>query len=238
MTRSFANCSAEGGTMDSPGGGRFLDMDPVDLPNGLVVSDGFCPSGPSPLAVLSNLDSMMDLCCSRTDRLRCMCSRMVGSWVWKPGERTAMPASCSAIPSRAVSGVADGLEERPAGAAAMLVVRSSLRGRCRELLGRVGDEGGSFLTTILGALPEPRDLERGGGVRGIPLIREKGGKMGTAARRGQLTTWETVVHRWEFSGYSVRLGTLLPVGLMSLTFENVQLRELRWKEPRLGMFED
>ena len=51
MTRSFANCSAEGGTIDSPGGGRFLDIDPVDLPNGLVISDGFCPSGPSPLAV-------------------------------------------------------------------------------------------------------------------------------------------------------------------------------------------
>jgi hypothetical protein len=164
MTRSFANCSAEGGTIDSPGGGRFLDIDPVGLPNGLDISDGFCPSGPSPLAVLSNLDSIMDLCCSRTDRLRCMCSRMVGSWVWKPGERTAMPASCSAMPSLAVSGVADGLDERPAGAAAMFVERSSLRGRCRELFGRDGDEGGSFLTTILGALPEPRELEE---VRGI-----------------------------------------------------------------------
>jgi hypothetical protein len=136
----------------------------VGLPNGFDISDGFCPSGPSPLAVLSNLDSIIDRCCSRTDRLRCMCSRMVGSWVWKPGERTAMPASCSAIPSLAVSGVADGLDERPVGAAAMFVERSSLRGRCRELFGRGGDEGGSFLTTILGALPEPRELEE---VRGI-----------------------------------------------------------------------
>ena len=82
-----------------------------------------------------------------------------------------MPASCSAIPSLAVSGVADGLDERPAGAAAMFVERSSLRGRCRELFGRDGDEGGSFLTTILGALPEPRELEE---VRGIQS--EKNGR--------------------------------------------------------------
>ena len=76
-----------------------------------------------------------------------------------------MPASCSAIPSLAVSGVADGLDERPPGAAAMFVERSSLRGRCRELFGRVGDEGGSFFTTILGALPEPRELEEVRGIR-------------------------------------------------------------------------
>ena len=94
-----------------------------------------------------------------------MCSRMVGSWVWKPGERTAIPASCIAIPSLAVSGVADGLDESPAGAAAMLVDRSSFRGRCRELFGREGEEGGSFFTIILGALPELRVLE---GVRHIP----------------------------------------------------------------------
>jgi hypothetical protein len=69
-----------------------------------------------------------------------------------------MPASCIAIPSLAVSGVAEGLDERPAGAAAMFVERSSFLGRCRELFGRDGDEGGSFLTIILGALPELRFL--------------------------------------------------------------------------------
>lgn len=31
--------------------------------------------------------------------------------------------------------------------------RSSLRGRCLELACRLGDDGGSFLTTIFGALP-------------------------------------------------------------------------------------
>lgn len=159
MTRSLANCSAEGGTIDNPGGGRFLDEDPDGLPKGLLISDSFCPSGASPLAVFNSLDSIIDRCCSRTDRLRWMCSRMVGSWVWKPGERTAIPASCIPIPSLAVSGVADGLDESPAGAAAMLVERSSLRGRCRELLGRDGDEGGSFFTMILGAFPELRVLE-------------------------------------------------------------------------------
>lgn len=70
-----------------------------------------------------------------------------------------MPASCSAIPSLAVSGVADGLDESPAGAAAMFVERSSFRGRCRELLGKDGDDGDSFFTMILGALPELRVLE-------------------------------------------------------------------------------
>jgi hypothetical protein len=138
-----------------------LDEDEGGLPNELLVSADFCPSGPSPLADFNSLDSMIDRCCSRTDRLRCICSRMVGSWVWKPGERTAIPASCMPIPSLAVSGVADGLDESPVPgvAAAMLVERSSLRGRCRELFGRDGDEGGSFFTTILGALPELRVLE-------------------------------------------------------------------------------
>ena len=140
-----------------------------------------------------------------------------------------MPASCSAIPSLAVSGVADGLDERPAGAAAIFVERSSLRGRCRELFGRDGDEGGSFLTTILGALPEPRELEE---VRGIPNLRKRRGAS------EPLTTWGNVVHLWEFSGYSVRLGKILPVRLTYLTSGNARSRDLRWKEPRLGMFED
>src|SRR6202035_543152 len=107
-----------------------------------------------------------------------------------------MPASCSAIPSLAVSGVADGLDERPAGAAAMFVERSSLRGRCRELFGRVGDEGGSFLTMILGALPETQELEEVS--EGIQYEKRR--------RASQsLTTWGNVVHLWEFSGHSVRL---------------------------------
>ena len=92
-----------------------------------------------------------------------------------------MPASCSAIPSLAVSGVADGLDERPAGAAAMFVERSSLRGRCRELFGRVGEEGGSFLTTILGALPEPRELKE---VSGNPK-REKAARFAATYDLGE-----------------------------------------------------
>jgi hypothetical protein len=53
-----------------------------------------------------------------------------------------------------------------------------------------------------------------------------------------LTTWGNVVHLWEFSVHSVRLGKPLLVGPTYLTFENVRSRERRWKEPRLGKFED
>jgi hypothetical protein len=153
---------------------------------------------------------------------------MVGSWVWKPGERTAIPASCNAIPSLAVSGVADGLDERPAGAAAIFVERSSFRGRCRELLGRDGDDGGSFLTTILGAVPELRVLEH---VRPIQLCKD--------STFEPLTLWEIVFPPLESSEHFDRLGKFLLVDQTYLTSEEYgRLRGLRWKEPRLGMFAD
>lgn len=61
MTRSFANCSAEGGTIDNPGGGRFFELGGGPLPKTLD-SDGLVPSGPSPLAVFKRRASMMDRC--------------------------------------------------------------------------------------------------------------------------------------------------------------------------------
>jgi hypothetical protein len=61
MTRSCANCSADGGTIDSPGGGRFLELVGGPLPKTLD-SDGLVPSGPSPLAVLRRRASIIDLC--------------------------------------------------------------------------------------------------------------------------------------------------------------------------------
>ncbi len=42
---------------------------------------------------------------------------------------------------------------------AVFVFKSSFRGLCRELVGKEGDEGGSFFTIILGAPAEPRPLQ-------------------------------------------------------------------------------
>ena len=79
---------------------------------------------------------------------------MLGSCVWKPGDRHAKPTSC--IPrlalalSLAVNG-ADGLEDIPAWALlGVLDVRSNLLGRCRAVAGTSGEGGGSFLTIIFG----------------------------------------------------------------------------------------
>lgn len=106
MTRSLANCSCDGGTIDKPFGGLFLDVDGVFIapPNGL--SDVLLPSGSVGFAVFCNRDSMICLCWSRTDMLLCNCCCMVGSCVWKPGERHARPTSTIARPplSLAVSG--------------------------------------------------------------------------------------------------------------------------------------
>jgi hypothetical protein len=52
----------------------------------------------------------------------------------------------------AVNG-ADGLEFMPL-APGVLDVRSSLRGRCLDVAGTSGEEGGSFFTTILGGCPD------------------------------------------------------------------------------------
>lgn len=104
-------------------------------------------SGPSPLADFCSLDSMMERCCSRTVMLRCSCSWRTGSSVWKPGDRQASPTWCIPRPSLAVMGPAGPRTE------SVLADRSSLRGLGRGLLAvMLGEDGGSFLTTILGAL--------------------------------------------------------------------------------------
>lgn len=71
--------------------------------------------------------------------LRCSCSLIVGSCVWKPGDRQANPTSCIDVP-------ADGRELKGAGMDVLVVVKSSLLGRGREFEVIEGDEGGSFLT--------------------------------------------------------------------------------------------
>lgn len=92
----------------------------------------------------------MCLCWSRTEILRCSCSRIVGSWVWKPGDKHAIPTSCIARPllSLAVKG-AEGRDDC-VGWLWEVLDKSNLRGRCREVLGTSGEDGGSFLTIILG----------------------------------------------------------------------------------------
>ena len=137
--------------MDSPGGGRFLAVIGVfnpPLPK-MVCSRSGAPS--VPLALFCNRDSIICLCCSRTVMLLCNCSCILGSCVWKPGERQANPTSC--MPRLALSRVngADGLEDAPACASFELPVRSSLRGLCRAVTGCSGEDG-SFLTMIFGAV--------------------------------------------------------------------------------------
>lgn len=83
---------------------------------------------------------------------------MVGSCVWKPGDKQANPTSCIPMPSLAVMGVREGRELSGAGMEDVFVFRSSLRGRCLELPGNEGDEGGSFLTVILGGFVLLPDL--------------------------------------------------------------------------------
>lgn len=150
MTRSFANCSARGGTIDKPaGGGLFLPFG-GPLAKGLGFSMALADSGAlSPFADFSNRDSMIDRCWSRTEMLLCSCSRIVGSCVWNPGDKHANPTSCIDVPT-------DCLELRGAGMF-VVVFKSSLRGRCRAFGPREGEEGGSFFTIILG-LPLLRDL--------------------------------------------------------------------------------
>ena len=62
MTRSLANCSCEGGTIDSPFGGLFFEVDGVFIapPNGLSVV--FRPSGSVGFAVFCSRDSMICRC--------------------------------------------------------------------------------------------------------------------------------------------------------------------------------
>lgn len=134
MTRSLAKRSAGGGTIDSPGGGRFLEeFVVVGLPDvGPAASLFFPESGPSPRADLSSLAWIIDLCWSRTEMLRSSCSRIAGSCVWKPGDRQAKPTSCRIKPSLAVKGVAEGREFKPL-ASAVLVFKSNFFGLWRVL---------------------------------------------------------------------------------------------------------
>ena len=79
MTRSLANCSWEGGTMDNPFGGLFFEVDGVFMAAPKGLSEVLLPSGSVGLAVFCSRDSMMCLCWSRTDMLLCSCCCMVGS---------------------------------------------------------------------------------------------------------------------------------------------------------------
>lgn len=96
-TRSWANCWAVGGAMDRPGGGPFRrEVCGVFIgrPKALVSPcRGTSSSGPGPLPPRFWRSSMICRCLSLTSRLRWSCSRMVGSCVWKPGDRHARPTS-------------------------------------------------------------------------------------------------------------------------------------------------
>lgn len=131
----------------------------LGIPN--ADSDGLIPSGPSSLADLFSRDSIIDLCWSRTDKLRWSCSLIMGSWVWNPGDKHAIPTVCMVSPSRAVMGPPGGRADRPP-EVGRLVERSSFRGRGRVCVCIAGEEGGSFLTITLGGLLPFWDLLQGG----------------------------------------------------------------------------
>jgi hypothetical protein len=154
MTLSFANCSCEGATIMRPGGAFLLVVAGVFMPPGPASSLSLALSiGASPgFAVCSNLDSMICLCCSRTEILRCNCSLIVGSCVTNPGERQAKPTSW--IPSP-LSLEVSGCPRDPNGFELdEFLDKSNLRGLCRGV-GRSGEEG-SFFTIILGGPPFSR----------------------------------------------------------------------------------
>ena len=152
MTLSFWNCSADGGMIDRPAGGLFLDVEGVFRPPPKAMcSELLVPSGSMGFAVFCSLDSMICLCWSRTEMLLCSCSRIVGSWVWKPGDRHAKPTSCIARPplSLAVKG-AEGRDDTAPCPDEVLDDRSNFRGLCLEVAGTSGEPGGSFFTIIFG----------------------------------------------------------------------------------------
>ena len=149
MTRSFANWEADGGTMDRPAGGLRFDA-VLGIPIKFD-SEGLTPSGPSSLADLCMRCSMIDRCWSRTERLRCSCSRMTGSWVWKPGDRHARPTCCI----EAVKGPPAGRTDKPL-EDGRLVERSNFRGRGRLCIR--GEDPGSFFTVTCGPPLAPCDL--------------------------------------------------------------------------------
>ena len=111
---------------------------------------------------------------------------MLGSCVWKPGERQAIPTSCIPSDALAVNG-AEGLEFIPEELFGVLEVRSSFRGRCREA-GTSGDEGGSFFTMILGGWPDLTLIMASVGGAWIGVARPKKKKWNTMHQ--EVTTYE------------------------------------------------
>lgn len=148
MTRSLANWECEGGAMVRPGGGPFLLGVFSGRPKGLMSCWRASSSRGPPLGPPFWRASMICLCLSRTSMLLCSCSRIEGSFVWKPGDRQAMPMSTP------VDRLAGRAVRAPEAWTTWELARLRRLGRWREL-GMSGDEG-SFFTTILGA--GPRDL--------------------------------------------------------------------------------
>jgi hypothetical protein len=149
MTRSLANCSADGAAIDSPGGGPFLR----EVMGVFVGLSNTLSASPLPPVFPFCLFSINLLCCSLMFIALSICSLIVGSCVLKPGERHATPTSCRRSPALSldVSGPADGrAESAPAGAPfdMLELERLSRLGRCRPV-GRSGDVG-SFLTMTFG----------------------------------------------------------------------------------------
>jgi hypothetical protein len=159
ITRSLANDWCEGGAMDRAGGGPLRrdvwgvlivrPKAPISVPG-----RGSSASAGPPLPCFWRA-SIICLWRSLTSKLRWSCSRMVGSWVWKPGERQARPTSC-----RFAEPWPEGRAVRAPDEWTMLWLERLRRcGLWRVVVGMSGDEG-SFLTTILGA--GPRDLREEG----------------------------------------------------------------------------
>lgn len=158
MTRSWANWVAEGALIDRPGGGPFL-FDVVGVRTCMPKGAPSCVLAPSlcswelPGFPPFCLASMICLCCSRTSRLRCNWDRILGSFVWKPGDRHARPTSCMASPADSLADV-NGAEGRAVCGprpVAELEERSSRfgLGRADCMLG----EPCSFLILIIGGGP-------------------------------------------------------------------------------------
>jgi hypothetical protein len=154
MTRSLAKCSAGGAAMERPGGGPFrLEVSGVfvGLPNAF---SGVCSlvGGPPPVLPFC-LFSINRRCCSLMFMALSICSRMVGSWVLKPGDRHATPMSWMASPalciwSLDVSGPAEGRAAEGCPLDMLEFARFRRLGRWRPV--ESSGEVGSFLTMTLG----------------------------------------------------------------------------------------
>lgn len=138
--------------MVSPGGGLFLrELVGVSMLRWNGFASGRAESSScGPLPPCFWRCSMIWRCLSLTSMLLWSCSRMVGSWVWKPGDRQASPTSCMMVAlSFELMGAGRAVRAPDECTMVWLVERSRRLGRWREVV-RSGDDG-SFLTTILGA---------------------------------------------------------------------------------------